>query len=152
FVSPFTVTADGHTHVLIDWDMRMALIQPPGLGGTYMLRPAFRLIDLTEYGTLTGTVPASLIDAAGCPGDTALGTGNSVYVYEAAALVAADGAALDPGDIGSPTAPVATGVVELDADGAYSFRVILSPGEYRVAYTCEGEADDVEADDDRAPV
>jgi len=148
FVSPFTATADRQTHLLLDWDMRMALIQPPGQGGAYMLRPAFRLIDLTEFGILTGTVPASLIDAAGCLGDTTLGTGNAIYVYETSDLLDPNGNALEPGDIGSGTAPVATGVVELDADGTYSFRMILSPGEYRVAYTCDGEADNVEAVDD----
>ena len=115
-----------------------------------MLRPAFRLIDLMEHGTLTGSVLGSLIDAAGCPLDTTPGTGNAIYAYDAADLVGTDGAPLAPGDIGSMTdpAPVATGVVQLDSSGEYSFRIILSPGEYRVAYTCDGEADDVDSDDD----
>lgn len=149
-VSPFTVTADGETHLLIDWDMRMALIRPPGLGGTYMLRPAFRVIDMTEHGFLTGSVQAELIDAAGCPGDTMLGTGNAIYVYDAAALEGMDGTELEPGDIGSTTdpEPIATGAVALDSSGTYSFRIILSPGEYRAAYTCDGEVDDVETDDE----
>ncbi|HEX6992583.1 MAG TPA: DUF4382 domain-containing protein [Gammaproteobacteria bacterium] len=151
FVSPFTVTADGQTHLLLDWDMRMALIRPPGQDGIFMLRPAFRLIDMTEHGLLTGSVAAELIDAAGCEGDTTIGAGNAVYVYDAADLVGTDGTPLEPGDIGSTShpAPVATGVVEFDAaSGAYGFRVILSPGEYRVAYTCDGDADEVETDDD----
>lgn len=149
-VSPFTVTADGETHLLIDWDMRRALIRPPGLGGTYMLQPAFRVIDMTEHGFLTGSVQAELIDAAGCPQDTTIGTGNAIYVYDAADLEGADVTPLEPGDIGSTTdpAPVATGAVALDSSGVYSFRIILSPGEYRVAYTCDGEADDVETDDE----
>jgi len=150
FVSPFTVTADRETHLLLDWDMRMALIQPPGLAGTYMLRPAFRLIDMTEHGFLTGSVQDALIDAAGCPGDTTLGTANAIYVYDAADLEGPDGTTLDPGDIGSTTdpAPIATGAVSLGEDGSYGFRIILSPGEYRVAYTCDGEADDAETDDE----
>lgn len=149
FVSPFTITADQKTELLLDWDMRAALIEPPGQGGTYMLRPAFRLIDMTQYGTVTGTVASNLIDAAGCLNDVIIGGGNAVYVYAAADLAEIDGTTSAPNDIGgSERAPVATAMVELGPNG-YAYQLLLSaPGEYRLAYTCAGEADDVETDDE----
>lgn len=145
-VSGFTITADQATRFIIDWDARSGLVHPPGRSG-YLLRPALRIIDMTAFGTLSGTVAAEyLTDAANdCAGDAAdLDVGNSVYIFT--------GAGATPDDIDSAAPPVATAGVEPDQSGIYRYRTILSPGEYTVAFTCQGGNDltGAGADDDIA--
>ena len=121
----------------------MGLENPPGLSG-YILRPAFRIIDMTEFGTLSGTVAMSLVTDNNCINDLNADTGNAVYIYEQF-----DATAEDPDDIGGagPT-PVATAAVTQDQDGNYTYKVILSPGDYTVAFTCQAGNDDATTDDD----
>ena len=91
-VSGFTVTADQETSFMIDWDARHGLVAPPGQPG-YMLRPAFRIVDMTEYGTLSGTVLATVItdSANGCDvDDPDLDVGNAVYIFAGSGVLAED--------------------------------------------------------------
>jgi hypothetical protein len=65
--------------------------------------------------------------------------GNRVYVF------AGHDAVLD--DLDGVDDPVATAEVS-PASTDYAYRVLLeSPGQYTVAFTCQGAADDPEADD-----
>ncbi|MFU8817285.1 MAG: DUF4382 domain-containing protein [Pseudomonadales bacterium] len=142
-VSGFTITANRNTSFMIDWDLRRALIKAPGQPG-YLLRPALRITDLTEYGSIAGSVDDALLMDAGCRNDLATDQGNLVYVYE--------GADVEPTDIADAyTGPLATARVAQDdqAAGAYTYSVpFLSPGDYTVAFTCQGLEDDPEATDD----
>jgi hypothetical protein len=143
-VSPFTVTADRQTRLMIDWDMRMGLVKPTSLGGEYLLKPAFRTIDMTEHGFLAGTVADSLVFEAACANDLILDTGNAVYIY-----APFDPTVDEPGDIGAaaePT-PIATATVKQQSNGQYGYKVILSPGDYMVAFTCQAGADTDEDED-----
>jgi hypothetical protein len=143
-VSPFTVTADRATRLMIDWDMRMGLVKPTSLEGDYLLRPAFRTIDMTEHGFLTGTVADTLVFDPACANDLILDTGNAVYIY-----APFDPAVDEPEDIGGeagPT-PVATATVKQRSNGQYGYKVILSPGDYMVAFTCQAGADTDEDED-----
>lgn len=140
-VSGFTVTADQETSFLIDWDMRRGLVNPPGQPG-FMLRPAFRIIDMTEFGTLSGTVAtATITDDMACADDDAdLDVGNAVYVFA--------GLDVEPDDIdGADPEPVATITVSPNEMGDYVYATILSPGDYTVTFTCQSGLDDPEADD-----
>lgn len=141
-VSPFTITADQQTSFLIDWNMRMGLTSPPGQSG-YLLKPAFRIIDMTKYGTLSGMVADSLVSDPSCRNDLQADTGNAVYVYEK--LMAGQ----QPDDVDAATGPtpVATADVKQDQDGVYRYQVILSPGDYTVAFTCQASSDSPAADD-----
>lgn len=145
-INSFTITANQETSFLIDWDARMGLvINPPGLPG-YILRPTLRIIDLTEYGTLAGTVAMPLVLDASCSNDLNLDTGNAVYVYDSF-----DVGTESPGDMGGAGhTPVATATVSQQANGEYAFSTILSPGEYVVAFTCQASDDDPEEADDIA--
>lgn len=142
-VSGFTVTANQNSSFIIDWDLRKGLTDPSGQSGMF-LRPALRIVDRTEHGTIAGTVADALTMDESCTSDPADGSGNLVYVYE--------GPDVAPADIdGSDIDPLTTGRVAVDdtAAGAYTYSVpFLSPGEYTVAFTCQGLEDDPEVTDD----
>jgi hypothetical protein len=137
-VSGFTITADQETRFLIDWDARKGLVDPVGLPG-YLLRPALRIVDQTEYGTLHGSVATERITThPECTAsDPDPDVGNVVYIFQGhdATPDDIDGSETEPFD------PVATVDVEPGADGLYGYDTILSPGDYTVVFTCQGEND-----------
>ncbi len=139
-VSGFTVPANGHTRFLIDWDTRRGLVNPPGQPG-YLLRPAFRIIDLTEYGVLSGTVTMSLVQDATCTNEPNLDLGNAVYVYEGFDVTPFDADGTEPD-------PVAIIDVKQDVNGDYVYSTLLSPGDYTVAFTCQASDDHPDEVDD----
>jgi len=139
-VSGFTVTAGQMNAFTLDWDVRKGLTDPVGQDG-WILRPAFRLIDRTEYGSLSGSVADALVMDESCTSD-ADGNGNLVYVYV--------GHDVQPDDLGSANPPVTTAPVRSDptAAGAYTYTVtFLDPGSYTVAFTCQGLDDDPMVDE-----
>ena len=138
-VSGFTVVEGGEASFVIDWNLRMGLTAPPGQAG-YLLKPAFRIVDLQEYGGIEGTVATALITAESCTSDPNTGEGNDVYVFE--------GAGVPPDDVdGVGPQPLTTARVTLnDTTGAYGYAVpFLAPGAYTLAFTCQG-GDDVSPD------
>ena len=140
-VSGFTVGANQAVRLLFDWDLRKGLVGPPGQPG-YLLKPAFRVIDVTEYGVLRGTVADATItgDPACVTDDADARLGNVVYVFEGADAI--------PDDIDEAEAePVATVPVEQNDAGEYVYRTIIAPGTYTVAFTCTAVDDDPVADD-----
>lgn len=140
-VSGFTITQDQSTNLVIDWDLRQALVDPKGRPGLY-LRPALRVTDTAVYGTLFGTVDATLVeDADNCSNNPAENTGSAVYLYE--------GSVDTPGDIGDATTPpFTTATVTQNNDGfyVYSFHY-LSIGTYTAAFTCQASDDVPDVDD-----
>lgn len=134
-VSGFEVEANQATELLFDWNVRQGLVAPSGLSG-YLLKPAFRMLDVTEYGVLRGTVAGETITAPAnaCNADDPdLDVGNVVYVFT--------GSNVPPDDYDGTDDPVAAADV-LPVAGVYSYRVLLTPGEYTVAFTCQAAADD----------
>ncbi|MBT8103545.1 MAG: DUF4382 domain-containing protein [Gammaproteobacteria bacterium] len=132
-VSGFTVTQNGATNLVIDWDLRKALSNPTGQPGMH-LRPALRITDMAMYGTLRGTVAEALTMADECGEDSSVG--NAVYLYE--------GTVDTPMDIrAAETDPVATATVAADLGYSISY---LSPGDYTAAFTCHANLDDTAAD------
>jgi hypothetical protein len=146
-VSGFVVTAGKSNAVLLDWDVRKGLTDPEGLVSpspdakdAYKLTPALRLIDMTQYGSLTGSVADALIMAESCTSN-AEGDGNLVYVYRNHDTT--------PDDLGSFGEPVTTAPVRSNPEkaGAYTYTVhYLDPGDYTVAFTCQGLDDDPATD------
>lgn len=146
-VSGFVVTAGKNNAVVLDWNVRKGLTDPEGLNSpnldakdAYKLTPALRLIDMTEYGSLTGSVADALIMDGSCTSN-AEGDGNVVYVYR--------GLDATPDDLGSFGEPVTTAPVTSNSEkaGAYTYTVhFLDPGDYTVAFTCQGLDDDPATD------
>lgn len=139
-VSGFTVTAGEMNAFTLDWDVRKGLTNPGGQDG-WFLRPAFRLIDRTEYGSLSGSVADALVMDESCTSD-ADGNGNLVYVFEGHDVL--------PDDLGSTNPPLTTAPVRSDPmdAGAYNYTVpFLDPGPYTVAFTCQGLDDDPMVDE-----
>ena len=151
-VSGFTVTANQETSFMIDWDVRQGLTRPPGQPG-FMLRPALRIIDMTEFGTLEGTVATDLITPGtatnGCNDDSATDdpdVGNVVYVFAGLGATPDDIDGLDA--MTDPNVdPVATLEVSQNTAGDYTYSAILTPGDYTVAFTCQAGLDDPATDD-----
>jgi hypothetical protein len=147
-VSGFDVPANQAVRLLFDWDMRQGLVYPPGQG-QYLLKPAFRMLDVAAYGVLQGTIAAATVgtslDSAvnNCAADdnVDLEIGNVVYVFAGA---------VTPDDVDGTDDPVATVEATRNVAGDYVYRTLLDPGAYTVVLTCEGGNDDPEAGDDIA--
>ncbi|MGF2688026.1 DUF4382 domain-containing protein [Marinobacter sp. DUT-3] len=135
----FVVAADTSTDFTIDFDVQKAVVNPAGQAlADYMLRPALRLVNNLEVGSIAGTVDASTVIATEC--ENATNYSGMVYVYEGS------DATLD--DLGSENEPlVAVPVSDEDNDGTYTYKAaFLTEGNYTVSYSCS--ADDNEIDQD----
>ncbi len=145
-VSGFEVPENQALKLLFDWDMRKGLVYPPGQG-QYFLKPAFRMLDVTAYGRLEGTIAADTVGTNldpmtnPCAADDNMDItlGNVVYVF------AGLGAALD--DVDGVEDPIATVEATPNVDGSYSYRTLIAPGNYTVAFTCQAVNDDPETDE-----
>jgi hypothetical protein len=135
-VSGFTVVQGGEASFVIDWNLRMGLTAPPGQAG-YLLKPAFRIVDLQEYGGIEGTVDTDLFTGTGtsCTSDLITGEGNEVYVFAGAGETPDDVDGVDP-------EPLTTARVTLQTTGNYGYAVpFLAPGAYTLAFTCQARGD-----------
>lgn len=157
-VSPFRVPENGSAQIVIDFDLRKSLFQPPAFENTcYFLRPAYRVEAVRNTGRIVGTVDRALLTGESCSGDDPA-TGNAVYVYE--------GGIENPGDINAvavedreTAAPFATSAVDYDMDAEEGRYVVafLPSGEYTVAFTCSADEErlpnpDAETEDERLAV
>ena len=132
-VSGFSVESDGENQILIDFDLRKSVHKA---GPNYRLKPALRLlkIDNTAKQRLRGEWLAEAMGQCESP---------MAYIYEGADVV--------PDDIGgSGEQPLITTAFVADEDGTKStYRVdYIAYGDYTVAFTCNGESDSAESDDD----
>jgi len=145
-VGGFEVPPNESLQLLFDWDMRKGLVYPPGQR-QYMLKPAFRMLDVTAYGVLKGTIAAATVGTSldpavnNCASDDKadLTVGNVVYVFEGD---------VKPNDVDGTDDAVATVAAKRNAAGDYVYRTLLQPGTYTVVFTCEAGNDDPEDDDD----
>jgi len=138
-----TVPAGGEANFMIDIDLAKSLNKQPS--GDYKLRPTLRLVDLTETGTISGTVDGSLIPGLISETDT----GCRVYVYA--------GHDITPDDIHDGDNVLTTAKVLYDS-GSTSYQYVAAylptdsaadPTPYTVALTCD--ADDPEIDQNNDP-
>lgn len=134
-VGGFEIGGGEVVQFLFDWSVRKGLVDPPGQPG-FLLKPAFRVLSVEEYGVLSGTVDPMTLEHESCTDDddTDIAVGNVVYIYE--------GLDIEPFDIdGADPEPIATADVAQNTDGDYVYRMVLMPGDYTVALTCEASND-----------
>jgi hypothetical protein len=145
-VGGFDVPPNQAVRLLFDWDMRKGLVFPPGQG-QYMLKPAFRMLEVTAYalqGTIAATTVGTDLNPAtnNCAADdnVDLTVGNVVYVFEGA---------VTPDDVDEGTDdPIATVEATRNAAGDYVYRTLIRPGTYTVVFSCEAGNDNPLGDDD----
>jgi hypothetical protein len=150
FVSGFTVTVNRETSFIIDWVARKALTDPVGRD-EYLLRPAFRVVDATAYAAIAGIVHPDLIelDSEGCNNDPETLAGNTVYLYNSMT----DAPESDFDDIyltdSLEEGPLTTANVVWDEGMNYGYRIdFVGPGDYTLAFTCQGLSDEPDEDAD----
>lgn len=152
--SGFTVPAGGTADFTIDFQLRKALVKPPGQNGDYFLRPSLRLINNVKAGTIHGTVANTLVQDPSCDNDLAAdggkGKGNAVYLYADSPSTLGDIYIDNQGQPVNPkTSPIVTADVKQNTNtGAYEYTIgFVQAGTYTVAFTCQALDDQPEAAD-----
>jgi hypothetical protein len=137
-VRGFNLPADGIADFTIDFDLRKSVTFPEGNGNcadNYKLRPALRIVNNTEVGSIAGNINPSLINDGTCTG------GNAVYVFQDHNITPDDIDEIAPD-------PISTTIVKLDDNGHYVYRAsFLNTGDYTIAFTCQADGDDPELND-----
>lgn len=134
----FVVAADTSTDFTIDFDVQKAVINPAGQAlAEYMLRPALRLVNNLEVGSITGEVDYSGINS----GPVECEYEGSVYIYSGADVTPTD---LNVNNEEGPLMVVP--VSNEENDSLYNYTAaFLTEGAYTVSYSCqfdENEQDD----------
>lgn len=132
----FVVAADTSTSFTIDFDVRKAVVDPQGGAlADFMLKPALRLVNNLEVGSIAGTVDGSTVIQVECADPTT--NDGMVYVYQDSDATT--------GDLGSENEPLLTAPVAFDADASeYSYTAaFLVAGNYTVSYTCDADDNDI---------
>jgi hypothetical protein len=156
-VSGITVTANGVSDYTLDFDVRSSITVPPGLqflsaeacNQNYILKPAIRIVDTTQTGTIAGSVSETFMDdSESCVRDesSSLYETAAVYVFENF-----DGTAVtDDIDTSDNPNPITTASVVYDAStGTYEYEAafLLAPEDYLVALTCTAGVDMPDSDE-----
>lgn len=153
----FTVPAGGNADFTIDFVLRKGLTKPAN-SDYYLLRPALRLVNNVQVGTISGSVENTVIATNAC----SEASGTSVYLYEgdlnANAQVPDDyydpniNADIDTVDENvSGQRPISSAEVRQNDLGEYTFEigfVRATEAGYSVALTCQSSLDEAASDDD----
>lgn len=135
-VSGFTVPINGSPNFTAEFDLARSITAPPGLEPDVVLKPAIRLVNNVDVGTLTGTVDNGLATAEGCE--------PSVFVFEDGITPNPIGIDDDPESTEiDPNDPVATAMVneQTNNDGSVTWNYTIGfmlAGDYEAAFTCNG--------------
>ena len=127
--------------------MRKGLVYPPGQG-QYMLKPAFRMLDVTAYGVLQGTIAATTVGTSLDPATNNCASDDNVDLDRRQRRLRVRGRRDARRRRQAPTIAIATVEAKRNAAGDYVYRTLLAPGTYTVVFTCEAGNDDPEADDE----
>ncbi|PCI67044.1 MAG: hypothetical protein COB38_09795 [Gammaproteobacteria bacterium] len=131
----FTIAVGESVNFMIDFDLRKSVLAPNNQSDGYKLKPVLRVTDLTEVGSITGFVDASLVSDESCT------EGLAIYAYI--------GADVTPDDEGSATSPLTTAIpVYESANDRFNYTLsFLSAGDYTVSVTCDADLDSADIDD-----
>ncbi|PXX88992.1 hypothetical protein DIT71_16805 [Marinobacter vulgaris] len=137
----FIIPSGGSADFTIDFDVRKSIVNA-GERGTgdskYILKPAHRLIDNTEAGSIIGDVDYVSINQNDAL--VACYYEGSVYVYSGD-IPAEELTDLNSDNLDSEEGPLLSVPVEdEDLDGIHSFKAAFLPtGEYTIAYSCQND-------------
>ncbi|RTE86425.1 MULTISPECIES: DUF4382 domain-containing protein [Gammaproteobacteria] len=140
-----TLTANQTFNYTLEFELRQALVAPPGLG-QYQLKPrGVRLVDNAETGNINGRLDEALLTNNECtvaPEDASVPVA-SVYFYEGAGVAVED--MQDNQD--NESDPYASVAVYYDGAMEYPFEIgFVAAGPYTLGLTCDTE-DDPTAED-----
>lgn len=143
----FVIPAGGSADFTIDFDVKKSIInaggEAPAGSDKYILKPAHRLVDNTEVGSIVGEV-----DYVSIQQDETLVACDyegSVYVYEGD--VPAEGLTdLNSENLETEDGPlVVVPVTNEDNASLYSFKAAFLPaGDYTIAYSCQADDNEIE--------
>ena len=156
----FTVGAGTTTDITIDFNLRKSVVEPPGQDGgdplvcggqAFLLKPVLRVIDNLEVGTITGRIDPAVISAA-CPDDQSAPYPGNVYLFGPIAT----GETRTPDDydgiLDDPNGDDALTSAMVDPN-SFEYTIGFVPaGDYVVAYTCDIDAVETDADAADDPV
>ena len=132
-VQGFTMTANQVADFTIDFMLQQSITAPPGLtsGGTqdYILKPALRLVNDVQAGTISGTVALSTLqsNSACLNGYSGSGPLPNAHVYVFSGTVTPS----------STLTPVVEPQITLSASGSYAYdQPFLLAGSYTLAVAC----------------
>lgn len=162
-VSGFTIGVGTTTDFTLEFDLRKSVVRPPGQhamtescgGQAYMLKPAMRMVNNLQVGTLSGTVDPTLVGTKCTVNSTTsqVAPGN-VYLfgpYTGTAPLPDDVDGKGSSDPNGPD-PLASAMVTTDAGGNNVYTIGYVPvGNYVVAYTCDPDQPDIDANDAASP-
>jgi Domain of unknown function (DUF4382) len=155
-VRGFTVGVGSVTDFTIDFDLRKSVVAPPGQrmpmgncgGQVFMLKPALRIVDNLQVGTISGTIDANLI-AAQCASPSIATYPGNVYLFGPVEAGAADTTVMPDdydGIANDPNGADALVSAMVDPNTGNYTLGFVAPGRYKVAYTCD--LDDIALDAD----
>ena len=151
----FTVAVGAITDFTIDFDVRRSLVAPPGQktivnscgNQVFLLKPVLRMVNNLQVGSISGTVDLNLA-AARCASSTTPPYPGNVYLFGPVAAGADDGT-VSPDDYDGITSDGADAIARARAGVTGDYTIgFVAPGRYKVAYTCDSDDVEVNADTD----
>lgn len=147
-VSGFTIAAGSKSDFTIDFVLRKGLTKPENKD-YYLLKPAMRLVNNIEVGSIGGTVSTTVVNHPQCLSNEGNGT---VYLYDQD-ISNGEEAPEDYFDSEAATGvrPIASAEVTQGESGEFTYTigfVEAREAAYSVAYTCEAAMDEPASDDD----
>jgi hypothetical protein len=135
-VSGFTVAQGDTADFVIDFNLRQSItLSNSGGTPTYMLKPALRLMNMQQVGSISGSVSSTLNIGGILITDT--NCSPAVYVYPGTVTL------LDGFDVtvSGGAAPITSANVSLNSTtGSYDYMLgFLAPGTYTLAVTCAAD-------------
>jgi hypothetical protein len=147
-VRGFTIAQGALSNFIIDFNLRKSIVAPPGASSNYFLKPALRVMDQMQVGTVKGTVHlATLAVAQLAAGAPVTGCKAGLYLFQGATATPDDfdrDATNDGGSDPVYLQPVANDGLALDV--AFNIPFVES-GSYTLAATCNFDVDSMDTDD-----
>lgn len=160
-IRAFTVGVGTTTDLTVDFDLRRSVRRPPGQttpvpacdGQVFLLRPVVRVVDRLEVGRIAGSVDPTFVTEQCGPADTQSGIypGN-VYLFgplPEGEVVVPDDYDMVASDPNGEDALASAMVRETDLGYTIAF---VPAGNYQLAYTCDADDADIDANADNLPV